>query len=85
MNELVIKNIKYISDNDTYMAQCIVVTGKVLPGTTWYLKYNPHLKITLNKQVENVEDTEIYLVDWLMAKPGFDLSIFNKPTSWLNK
>lgn len=86
MNEIVIKSIECIAQKEQCIAQCIIVTGKILQGTKWYLKHNPKLTIQCKDRIntENIE-RENYLVDCIIDKPSFDMYIFNKPTSWLNK
>lgn len=91
-DELVIKKLDVIPTVKTYIAQCIIVHGKVLTNQneSWYLKSNPKLKITfispvITKTKIGDIDQEKYLLDFTIEQPEFDLTIFNKPTSWIKK
>lgn len=83
MNEIVIKKIMYLPEKNLYIAECIIVTGKILSYEEWYLKTNPKLKILFDSEIIQKEPT--YLFTCTIQKPNFDLSFVNKPTSWIKK
>lgn len=88
MNELVIKKLEVLEKNKIYIAQCIIVTGKVLieKNEEWSLKSNPKLKIIFNTPVVTKQlKPEKYLLDFIINEPNFDLSIFKKPTLWIKR
>ena len=85
MNEIVIKKVDYLPEQDMYVARCIVVIGKVVPNTTWILKYNPKRKLILQMPLSENKSEQYYFVDFIIDKLDMDIHTFNKPTSWLNK
>lgn len=84
MSEIVIKEVINLPKSASYVASIIIVTGEVLQNEEWYLKSNPKLKIVFKSPVIiKGLIKEKYFLDFTIDKPDFDLSIFNKPTTWI--
>lgn len=82
MHQLRIETITHIINPESYIINCYLEAGSILPNETWYLDQNPQFKIYIKSPLFIKKEHYNGIMHFYIEKPNFDINLIHKNSIW---